>query len=62
MKYILDITLMDGYEEMSIMLLDQVVKGLYDRGCIGINKQEKIGKPFFETIENKLNDYKRRYK
>jgi len=54
MKYILDIDLLKGYEEMAVQMLDQVIKGLYDRGCIEINKQEKIGKPFFEIIENKL--------
>jgi len=50
MKYILDIDLIKGYEEISVRSLDEVVKALYDRGMIKINKQEKIGEPFFDTL------------
>ena len=51
MRYILEVELLDGYEEIAVNMLDELIKILYDRGIIKINKQEKIGEPFFNKIE-----------
>lgn len=51
MRYILEIELLKGYEELAIGMYDQITKELYDRGIIKINKQEKIGIPYFESIK-----------
>ncbi len=56
MRYILDVELIKGYEEMGIMMLDEIIKGLHDRGIIKINKQKKIGEPFFNKLEKFLDD------
>ena len=36
MKYILDIDLLKGYEDITIGMLDGIIKNLYDSGVIKI--------------------------
>ena len=48
MRYILDLDLVKGYEEMAVKMYDETTKRLHAMGIIKINKQDKIGKPVVE--------------
>ncbi len=50
MRYILDLDLMKGYEEIVVGMLDNLVKMAYDRGIVTIIKQEKVGEPYYDTL------------